>query len=55
MRKQLIEADGGRPSGDPTFSFTQVLVRDVAYEGMLKARRADLHARYADWLGAQRR
>ena len=28
----------------------QSLVRDVAYEGMLKARRADLHARYADWV-----
>ncbi len=50
VRRQLIVADGGRVSGDPTFSFTQALVRDVAYEGMLKARRADLHARYADWL-----
>jgi class 3 adenylate cyclase len=50
VRRQLIAADGGRPSDDPTFSFTQALVRDVAYEGMLKARRADLHARYADWL-----
>ena len=48
--KQLIEADGGRPAGEPTFSFSHVLVRDVAYQGMLKARRADLHARYADWV-----
>jgi class 3 adenylate cyclase len=50
VRKQLIEADGGRMAGEPTFSFTHMLVRDVAYQGMLKARRADLHARYADWL-----
>jgi class 3 adenylate cyclase len=50
VRKQLIEADGGRLAGAPTFSFSHVLVRDVAYEGMLKARRADLHARYADWV-----
>src|SRR3954451_10559109 len=50
VRGQLIAADGGRPAGDATFSFTQALVRDVAYESMLKARRADLHARYADWL-----
>ena len=50
VRKQLIAADGGRFAGDPTFSFSHALVRDVAYEGMLKARRADLHARYADWL-----
>jgi class 3 adenylate cyclase len=50
VRKQLIEPDGGRLAGEPTFSFSHVLVRDVAYQGMLKARRADLHARYADWL-----
>ncbi len=50
VRKQLIAPDGGRSAGGPTFSFSQALVRDVAYEGMLKARRADLHARYADWL-----
>ena len=48
--KQLIEADGGRLAGETTFSFSHVLVRDVAYQGMLKARRADLHARYADWV-----
>ncbi|HSS56566.1 MAG TPA: AAA family ATPase, partial [Solirubrobacteraceae bacterium] len=50
VRKQLIEADGGRLAGEPTFSFSHVLVRDVAYQGILKARRADLHARYADWV-----
>jgi len=50
VRKQLITADGGRFAGDPTFSFSHALVRDVAYEGMLKARRADLHSRYANWL-----
>jgi hypothetical protein len=37
-------------AGEPTFSFSHVLVRDVAYEGILKARRADLHVRYADWV-----
>jgi class 3 adenylate cyclase len=49
-RKQLIAADASRFAGDPTFSFSHSLVRDVAYEGMLKSRRADLHSRYADWL-----
>ena len=48
--RQLIEADGGRLAGEPTFSFSHVLVREVAYQGMLKASRADLHARYADWV-----
>ena len=50
VRKQLIEPDGGRFAGEETFSFSHVLVRDVAYQGMLKSRRADLHAIYADWL-----
>ena len=50
MRKQLIEPDGGRFAGEPTFSFNHILVRDVAYQGILKARRAELHARFADWL-----
>ena len=50
IRKQLIEADGGRMAGEPTFSFSHVLVRDVAYDGILKARRADLHVRYANWV-----
>jgi class 3 adenylate cyclase len=50
VRKQLIEADGGRLAGEPTFSFSHVLIRDVAYQGMLKSDRANLHARYADWV-----
>jgi predicted ATPase len=49
-RKQVIRPDGGRFAGDPTFSFSHALIRDVAYQGMLKARRAELHARCADWL-----
>ena len=50
VRKQIIEADGGRFGGRRTFSFKHILLRDVAYQGILKARRADLHERYADWL-----
>jgi class 3 adenylate cyclase len=50
VRKQLVEPDGGRLAGVRTFSFKHILLRDVAYHGMLKAQRADLHARYADWL-----
>jgi pSer/pThr/pTyr-binding forkhead associated (FHA) protein len=50
VRKQLIAPDGGRFAGEETFSFTHILLRDVAYRGVLKARRADLHGRYADWL-----
>jgi class 3 adenylate cyclase len=49
-RSGLLAPDGGRFAGDPTYSFGHALMRDVAYGAMLKARRADLHARYADWL-----
>jgi class 3 adenylate cyclase len=50
VRKGIIEADGGRFGGRRTFSFKHILLRDVAYQGILKAQRADLHERYADWL-----
>jgi class 3 adenylate cyclase len=49
-RKQLIEPDGGRFAGEATFSFKHILVRDVAYQGILKELRAGYHERFADWL-----
>ncbi len=49
-RKDLIHPDGGRLAGEGTFSFRHILVRDVAYRGILKESRADLHERFADWL-----
>jgi class 3 adenylate cyclase len=50
VHKQLIEPDGGRLAGEGTFSFKHILVRDVAYGGILKGQRSDLHARFADWV-----
>jgi len=50
VRKDLIQPDGGRFAGEETFSFKHLLVRDVAYQGILKEVRADLHERFADWL-----
>ena len=50
VRKQVIEPDGGRFAGRRTFSFNHILLHDVAYQTILKAQRAELHARYADWL-----
>jgi tetratricopeptide (TPR) repeat protein len=50
VRKQLIQlravTDGSRNS----FRFRHILIRDSAYHGMLKRRRAVLHRRCADWL-----
>ena len=53
VRKGVIEPDGGHFAGRRTFSFKHILLRDVAYQTILKAQRADLHARYADWLESE--
>jgi class 3 adenylate cyclase/tetratricopeptide (TPR) repeat protein len=37
-------------NGDGRFTFMHALTRDVAYGSLTTARRARLHARYADWL-----
>ena len=50
VHKDLIQPDGGRFAGEETFSFKHMLVRDVAYQGILKEVRADFHERFADWL-----
>ena len=34
VRKQIIEADGGRFGGRRTFSFKHILLCDVAYQGV---------------------
>ncbi len=49
-RKDLIQPDAGRFAGEPTFSFKHILIRDVAYQGILKEARADFHERFAGWL-----
>jgi class 3 adenylate cyclase/tetratricopeptide (TPR) repeat protein len=37
-------------SGDQAFRFKHVLIRDVAYSGLSKGARAELHRRFAAWL-----
>ena len=42
---------GGAPFlGEPAFRFTHILMRDAAYEQLLKEDRARLHERLADWV-----
>jgi class 3 adenylate cyclase/tetratricopeptide (TPR) repeat protein len=48
VRKRLIKPKEGNES-DPWFRFHHILVRDAAYQGLLKRTRATLHERYADW------
>jgi ATP/maltotriose-dependent transcriptional regulator MalT len=37
-------------SGESAFRFKHVLIREVAYAGLSKSARVDLHARFAQWL-----
>lgn len=50
VRKELIRPDRTDLPGEDAFRFRHLLIRDAAYEAMPKELRADLHARFADWL-----
>jgi class 3 adenylate cyclase/tetratricopeptide (TPR) repeat protein len=50
VRKQLIEPARSDLAGQEAFRFAHALVRDAAYQGIPKARRATLHEQMADWL-----
>jgi class 3 adenylate cyclase len=50
VRKELIRPDQTQLPGDDAFRFRHLLIRDAAYEALPKATRAELHARFADWL-----
>jgi class 3 adenylate cyclase/tetratricopeptide (TPR) repeat protein len=49
-RSELIESDAGWLFGEPVLRFHHVLIRDAAYRRLLRRTRAELHARFADWL-----
>jgi len=51
VRKELIHPATPTLSGDETFRFRHLLFRDTAYDALPKETRADLHERFADWLG----
>ena len=53
VRRGLVRPWRSSFPGDDGFRFAHVLIREVAYEGMLKRRRAELHERVADWLERQ--
>jgi tetratricopeptide (TPR) repeat protein len=50
VRRDLIEPERSLIPGDDGFRFRHILIRDAAYLGLAKQRRAGLHERYADWL-----
>jgi tetratricopeptide (TPR) repeat protein len=54
VRKDMIRPDAGG-SGDESFRFRHVLIRNAAYESMPKRVRAELHERVADLMEATHR
>ncbi|HEX6207076.1 MAG TPA: AAA family ATPase, partial [Actinomycetota bacterium] len=50
VRKELIRPERSDLMEEDAYRFTHILVRDAAYEGVPKARRAELHERFARWL-----
>ena len=50
VRKGLIAPDRPAFAGEDAYRFTHALIREAAYAGVPKERRAELHARVAEWL-----
>ncbi len=47
--KQLVRAGEGTSESDPSYRFQHILIRDAAYQGLLKRSRADMHERFVAW------
>jgi class 3 adenylate cyclase/tetratricopeptide (TPR) repeat protein len=52
VRKELIRPERSDFAGQEAFRFRHIVIRDVAYDGMPKETRAELHERFAGWLEA---
>jgi len=48
-RKQLIAEMPAAGDDDQSYRFPNILIRDAAYNGLLKRSRAELHERFVDW------
>ena len=53
VNKQLIRAERSEFTGEDAFRFAHVLIREAAYRGLPKQRRAELHEGVARWLEAR--
>ena len=51
VRRELIRTNRAQIPGDDGFRFRHLLIRDAAYASLPKAARAEMHERFADWLG----
>jgi class 3 adenylate cyclase/tetratricopeptide (TPR) repeat protein len=50
VRKELVRPEAPQLPGEDAYRFRHLLIRDAAYDSLPKATRAELHARFADWL-----
>ena len=51
VRRELVRPDRAQLPGEDAYRFRHLLIRDAAYEALPKATRADLHERFASWVG----
>jgi class 3 adenylate cyclase/tetratricopeptide (TPR) repeat protein len=51
MRDLVVEEARASITGEHAYKFKHVLIREVAYAGLSKSSRADLHYAFAEWLG----
>jgi class 3 adenylate cyclase/tetratricopeptide (TPR) repeat protein len=53
VRKELVRPNKPQFPSEDAFRFRHLLLRDAAYDALPKAIRAELHARFAEWLAAR--
>ncbi len=51
MRRELVRPDRPQLPGEDAYRFRHLLIRDAAYDALPKATRAELHERFATWIG----
>jgi class 3 adenylate cyclase len=51
VRRDLVRPDQPQLPREDAYRFRHLLIRDAAYDALPKATRADLHRRFAEWLG----
>jgi class 3 adenylate cyclase len=52
MKKRLVRQTRTHDEAARMYRFDHILIRDAAYAGLLKRRRAGLHEQFADWASA---
>jgi class 3 adenylate cyclase/tetratricopeptide (TPR) repeat protein len=50
IRKQFVAPEESTFAGQDSFRFHHALIRDAAYQALLKRARAELHERFVDWM-----